>query len=267
MKKITIILILCIIFFGCTADKKELKTDTHNLEEKVNVEEPVPETTEENVEEVELSSNFIFEYIDTDRDERIEKSVNKAFRKFLEDFELSYDEEIKFIIYKDQPSFWGGAFGGENNGMTTGFADQEARIVHITAPSDTSLRSEADMLKLPVHELVHIILPHGYIDIREGIACYLAGQITDFSPDDIPSNLSSIINYENLDVGLHRLRMQYNFAGYKTKFMIEECLDMDFVKYKSFMDNPDDYSIAGYKSETEFLADFRKYLVGIAEQT
>lgn len=275
MKKLIIALTLGIVLTGCEAKELEVQTEVDNGGEAIVQTESIQINEQENEvddiqvaneemqeleeveEEVTLAPNLVFQYIDTNQDERVEKVVNQAYKKFIDDFEVSFDEEITFIVYKDQPAFWEGAFGGENNGNTTGFADHEERVVHLTSPSDTSIKTEEEMLKIPVHELVHIILPHGYIDIREGIACYLAGQSMEFTLEDIPSNLSSIVTYQG---GGDTIRMQYNLAGYKAKFMIEECFDMDFVKYKEYMNSPDDYSIAGYASEEEFLNDFRIYL-------
>ncbi len=84
-------------------------------------------------------------------------------------------------------------------------------------------------LKVPIHELVHILLPHEYLDIREGTAYYLAGQTKAFTKADIPTNLSSIITYEGK---AEKIRMTYNLAGYKAKFIIEECLEMDYKNIK-----------------------------------
>ena len=203
------------------------------------------------------SSNLNFIYVNAPLDDRIEKNVNLAYLKILVDFNLAFDSRITFFIYKDQPSFWRETFQNENNGITTGFANHVDNIVKLTSPSDTSIKSEADMLKVPVHELVHILLPHNYVEIREGIAVYLADQLKPFSAEDIPANLSSLVTYRG---GADSIRMQYNLAGYKAKFMIEECFNMNYAKYKDFMNNPEDYTITGYSSESDFLKEFRKYL-------
>lgn len=206
---------------------------------------------------VDRKSKFIFDYRDIDSDKRVEASLLNMYDNILDDFDMTFEDNIKIIIYKNQAEFWSDTFGGDNNLTTTGFANHVERTIHITSPTDTSIKSEDKMLKVPVHELVHILLPHNYIEIREGIAVYLSDQLGPYTLEDIPKNLSSTISYEG---SVEDIGMQYNFAGYKTKFILEECLDRDYGLYKSFMDNPDDYMILGYPSEIEFLKDFKRYL-------
>ncbi len=163
---------------------------------------------EEVEEEVTLAPNLVFQYIDTNQDERVEKVVNQAYKNLSMTLKYLLMKRLLLLYIKTSQPL-GRGVGGENNGNTTGFADHEERVVHLTSPSDTSIKTEEEMLKIPVHELVHIILPHGYIDIREGIACYLAGQSMEFTLEDIPSNLSSIVTYQG---GGDTIRMQYNFG-------------------------------------------------------
>ncbi len=51
------------------------------------------------------------------------------------------------IVYKNQSTFWDGAFDRPNNGMTTGFADVDTNTIHVTSPTDTSIKNEEAMLK------------------------------------------------------------------------------------------------------------------------
>lgn len=113
------------------------------------------------------------------------------------------------------------------------------------------------MLKVPVHELVHVLLPSNTLDIREGLAYYLADQLKDFSTDDIPENVVNIVTYQGEG---DQIRMQYNLAGYKAKFIIEECLDMDYLKYKTYMTSPNDYAMLGYEHEADFSNALTAYL-------
>lgn len=202
-------------------------------------------------------SNLSFEFVDVEEDKRIIDIVNIAYIRIEDEFDIEYTKEIKFTIYKDQETFWANTFGDNNNGATTGYGNVDESYVNLTSPSDTSIKSKEEMLKVPVHEMVHVLLPHGYLDIREGIAYYLADQLRVYSMEDIPGNLSTMITYQGT---IDEIRMSYNLAGYKTKYIIEECLENNCVEYKYFMDNPDDFTILGYNSEQEFIEDLRMYL-------
>ncbi|MBS7526790.1 hypothetical protein KHM83_08880 [Fusibacter paucivorans] len=298
-KKVIMLLFICSLVIGCTkdtdltntADSKinsnqtatDLKSENaikENIDEQddaievspatstaaegndENVLDPAQEIGESDDDAIPIAANLKFEYIDTERDARIEKIVNQAYQKLTDDFEMTFDSDITFKIYKDQKEFWERVFGGENNGITTGFANHVENIVHLTSPTDISIKSEADMLKVPVHELVHILLPSNTLDIREGLAYYLADQLKDFSTDDIPTNVVNIITYQGEG---DQIRMQYNLAGYKAKFIIEECFDMDYLKYKTYMASPNDYTVLGYEHETDFSNALTAYLQSLAK--
>ncbi len=255
MKKIITILIV-LLLSGFFSDSKEgyFSENISMNEEEVNEGNSEKEPAED---ETFYATNILFNFEDLEKDERIIKVVNEAYFKIVDSFDLDYQDKIVFTIFKDQASFWSNTFEGDNNGVTTGYGSAEKSIVHITSPKDVSIKSEEEMLKVPVHEMVHVLLPHEYLDIREGIAYYLAGQLREYTTDDIPENLSTLITYEG---DVETIKNSYNFAGYKTKFIIEECLHNDCVKYKVFMNRPDDYTILGYDNESEFIEVLKRYL-------
>jgi hypothetical protein len=121
------------------------------------------------------------------------------------------------------------------------------------------------MLKVPIHELTHVLIPHNWVDFREGIAVYLADQIIPYTKEDIPSNLDSIINYQG---NSEDVKLSYSFAGLKIRFILEECLNDNTEKFLMFISTPDqelNYHQIGYNNEKDFLDAFKEYLLNKAE--
>lgn len=211
--------------------------------------------------DIELLDNDNFIFAGEDNVE-MKMIVLEAFENINSEFDLDFDDKIEVIIYPTQEEFWTNAFPeNKNNNRTTGFADHVNKKIYLTSINDTSIKSREEMLKVPVHELVHILIPHNWIDFREGIAVYLANQLKAYNKNDVPSNLSTIINYQG---SLDDVATQYSFAGWKTKFIIEECFANDKIEFLNFIASPDkqlDYSVLGYNDEQEFLDSFRVYLL------
>lgn len=214
-----------------------------------------------NNQKIDLSEQLEFIYMNTAKNTELENRVFLSFSDITKKFQLKFEDRIKIIIFNTQNEFWDNVFPEkENNNSTTGFADVEKKIIYLTSPEDNSIKTREEMLKVPTHELVHILLPHPWIDIREGLAVYLADQIQSYSADEIPDNLNSIISYKG---SAEKKRRSYTFAGLKIKFIIEECLENDFEKFMEFISTPEkdlDYERIGFNNETEFLNAFREYL-------
>lgn len=206
-----------------------------------------------------VENRFIFLGEDS---EEVREVLYKSFARINSRFNLDFSDKISVTVYPSQVEFWASVFpNNENNNRTTGFADHVNNKIHLTSPNDISIKSKEEMLKVPTHELAHILIPHSWIDIREGIAVYLANQIMPYEKNDIPQNLASLIDYSGTP---ESTKMSYSFAGLKIKFIIEECLERDSVKFLEFISNPDeelDYSEIGYVNEKIFLESFREYLL------
>lgn len=192
----------------------------------------------------------------------MEEILKRSYVEIVEKFDIDFDKKIEVEIFPTQEKFWQATFPDkENNNSTTGFADHVNNKIYLTSIRDTSVKSREEMLKVPTHELVHILIPHAWVDLREGIAVYLANQLKDFSKEDIPSNLDNLVTYQG---EAEDQKMQYSFAGWKIKFIIEECLNEDYEKFLSFISEPEkelDYSVIGFQLKGDFINKFKLYLV------
>ncbi len=296
---LTIIIIASMMFVGCTSDSdvnmqskstqkedmKSLNSVLHDSDKKTSgtitfvkenddeekgigldeaiggvIEDSICQTDEIKDTEIpqEIKDHFVINYIETDEDKEMEVALYRAYERYVELFELTHEGIITINIYKDQPTFWQNTFNGDNNHATTGFANVSECKIHLTSPKDTSIKSRERMLKVPAHELVHILLPHDYIEIREGVAVYLADQIRDYNIKDIPAILEGIITYRGT---VDEIGNSYNMAGLKTKYIIEECLESDHLKYLEYMEDYNNYALLGFDRKEDFLEELRQYLI------
>ena len=193
--------------------------------------------------------------------------VEDAYAFLSAAFGVVLETPIEVHLFPTQTAFWNRVFPGrENNGRTTGYADAENGRIYLTSPDDTSIKSREEMLKVPLHELTHLFLPHTDTLRREGAAVSLADQLT-----PAPSGLLPITGEDDI-VRLFRgmessdidsVRAGYNLAGWRERFVLEECLDGDYRRYLShYRTQVDrfDWSSLGYPSEVAFYTALSGYI-------
>lgn len=214
-------------------------------------------TTQKQIHE---SENFIFYAEDTDDYTELIELVERKNKDFETIFKKKIQEKIQIYIFKDQKSFSKHVFNSDTPVQNaTGFADQVSMKFYITSFYDTC-KSKERLLQTPIHELVHLYYPSEYIWIREGMACYYAEMLTEISPEELPNNFSEIHFYSR---GVSETAKAYNCSGWIVKYIIEELLDDDIVKFKSFESNPKDYSFLGFNNETAFFNSWKEYMASI----
>ena len=174
---------------------------------------------------------------------------SESFRFFAEDtrdyselfdlMETKYDEftgifghalarKVDIYIFRDQESFSYRVFGSnEPVQNATGLADHVSGRFFITSYYDDCKPRER-LLQTPVHELVHLFFPSGFIFIREGVACYYADMLNPIPEEQIPRGFQDIIFYVN---GPEETGKAYMASGWMMKFIIEELVagDIDRV--------------------------------------
>lgn len=184
-----------------------------------------------------------------------------SVKKIKETFNISLKHKTEVYIYRNQKEFWKNTFPRKkNNGASTGFANLDNFKLSLTSPYDTSVKSFDKMIKVPAHEVIHFLLPHGIIPVREGIAVYFANQITPVDKKDIPKKESDLIFYSKDKL---KTAKAYNISGWQIKFIFEECLKKSpkkFLEYLEVIKRGSGYKFLGFKNEKEFFISFGSYL-------
>jgi hypothetical protein len=181
------------------------------------------------------------------------ETKNKEF----EDIFRKKISKIQVYVFHDQISFSKHVFNSDipvHN--ATGLADHVSMRFFITSFYDTC-KSKERLLQTPIHELVHIYFPSSYIWIREGIACYYAGMLSEVSLDNLPSMLTELRFYID---GISETKKAYNHSGWIVKYIIEEICDSDISKFTEFARNPDDFTFLGFRDEQDFFKSWHTYM-------
>lgn len=166
-------------------------------------------------------------------------------------------EKVDIYIYPDQKSLWIDVFDtAEMTIKVRGFADPKNRRIYLTSPYEDCYRP-GEAYTVPVHELVHILYPHSWVFIREGLAEYLSGRTISFSPDDLPEAYHEFGFYQ----GEVQTRKAYNFSGWLMRYIVEEIGQGDFNLFLEYAANPEDYSILGFADSSELFKQWRVYML------
>ena len=190
-------------------------------------------------------------------------SLDEKSGEFEELFQKRLAEKVDFYIYPDRKIFFKDVLHcDEPFGTTTAMADHVSNRIYLTSPYDPEVKDLGkDMRKVAVHELVHLYFPSEYIFIREGTAEYFSGRLVAVQPEELPYGFHNIRFYVD---GPDETRKAYNLSGWMMKFIIEECLDggleKELQRFKLYCAKPDDYTVIGFKSESDFFEDFRAFL-------
>lgn len=187
-------------------------------------------------------------------------SMEDQYRRLVRKYDLAFDGRVAVYVYRDQVSFVQKVFGWTTVEMNVaGFADYARRRLFMTSIYDPCKPAE-HMRKMPLHELTHVLLPSGMVWVREGIAHYEAGMITDVPADELPRSLGEIPFYRG-DAGTS---VAYNLSGWLVKYLVEELLAGDAPRFVRFARSPTDWAAIGVANEEALMDGWRAYMVAAA---
>ncbi|MFH1047486.1 MAG: hypothetical protein V1738_04240 [Patescibacteria group bacterium] len=193
----------------------------------------------------------------------IVQSLEPMYVRIAAAYELPPENElISVLVYPTQAAFWDNIFKNEpNDYYTTGKYDGEKSIMYIVDPADQSVRSEQDMINSMTHELVHLLFPNENVELLEGLAFYLSGEIYPFDLDSWPKPDETLEFYHGQGAAVRRA---HNYAAWRVKFMTEVCLADDRPAFKDFYFSSTsdlDYSRLGFPDQPSFEVAFEQYLI------
>jgi hypothetical protein len=182
--------------------------------------------------------------------------LEDQYRRLVEKYDLDFDKRIAVYVYKDQASFVKKVFGWTTVEMNVaGLADHVQRRLFLTSIYDPCKPAE-HMLKMPLHELTHVLLPSPAVWVREGIAHYEAGMLSDVGGDDLPRSLAAMPFYRS-DA---ETSAAYNQAGWLVKYIVEELLHGEASRFLGFARSPEDFRAIGIANERALMDGWRAYL-------
>lgn len=199
-----------------------------------------------------------FEYYAEDSNDYSEliDLIEKKNKEFQNIFKKKVGK-IQVYIFQDQISFSKHVFNSDVPVQNaTGLADHVSMKFYITSFYDTC-KPKTRLMQTPIHELVHIYFPSGYIWIREGIACYYAEMLYEVSLNELPFRLAELRFYID---GIEETKKAYNFSGWIIKYIIEEICHNDIYKFTEFAENPDDFTLLGFCDEDDFFDSWQTYM-------
>jgi hypothetical protein len=187
-------------------------------------------------------------------------SLEGQYRRLVEKYDLAFDKRVAVYVYKDQASFVKKVFGWTTVEMNVaGLADPGQRRLFLTSIHDPCKPAE-HMLKMPLHELTHVLLPSGMVWVREGIAHYEAGMLAEVDAQELPRSLDAMPFYRSDD----ETAAAYNHAGWLVKYIVEELLAGDAPRFVRFARSPTDLASIGVANEKALMDGWRVYLLAAA---
>lgn len=205
------------------------------------------------------SPGFIY-YAETRADEDYSELIETMELRDIEfrrKFNTRLIRPVEIFVFRSQPSFAEHVFGiVDPEFQVTGLANHVDYQIYITSYHD-GCKTKKRLLTTAVHELVHIYLPHSYIYIREGVACYFSDMIYPVTEEDIPRSFTEIRFYTD---GPEETTKAYNASSWMMKFIYEECLDRDMSLFRNYLTDPENYPALGFNDEEAFFDDWGEYL-------
>ena len=200
--------------------------------------------------EIARTDSFVFYAEDNASYSDLIDFVETRNAEFEHVFSCHIPETIRVYIFASQLSFSRHVFNSETPVQnTTALADHVSMAMYITSPYD-GCKSYDDMLRTPVHELVHIYFPSGYVWIREGIAHYYSGLLTHDRIGELPRDLSEMRFYVD---GTRETERAYHASAYLVKYIIEELCDGQISRFRAYAANPTDFTLIGLTDEHELF--------------
>lgn len=170
-----------------------------------------------------------------------------------------FHDIVTVYVYKTQKSLWLNFFKTADMKIKVrAFADHVNKRIHITSIHEDCYPDDV-RYKVPVHELTHIIYPHGLVWIREGIANFEAGMFEGFDAADIPARIDDLRFYADQEGS----RQAYNFSGWLVRYIVEELSHGAYDKFKAFAADIMNYRILGFEDERDFMKNWRVYMLSM----
>ena len=189
--------------------------------------------------------------------DQIIKTLSQKYVEFSDLFKKTLPGKIKVYIFSDQLSFSEKVFNSDVPVQNAaGLADYGQRRIFITSFYDTC-KPRSVLLKMPVHELVHIFYKGQAIWIREGIAHYLSDMADPLDKENLSSRFDDFIFYAE---GTAATKKAYDESAWMIKFILEELCHNDFAMLLEYLADYQNYKILGLQNENGLFEKWKEYI-------